>query len=84
MCQVNGLDFQAQPIFEEFSYGGYHILKKIPRIYKKHIYTKNISYDPCKLSFMHNFHYSRVTKGLRIIILLKCLNYPNPGVMYYL
>ena len=38
---------------------------------QKHIYSKNITYDPGKLPFMHNVHYSRATKGLRIIILLK-------------
>ena len=59
------------------------MLKKITKIYKKYIYIKNITYGLGKLSFMHNFHYIKVTKCLRIIILLKLLNYPNPGLMYY-
>ena len=52
-------------------------------IYKKHIYSKNITYDPGKLSFIYNFQYSRVTNGLRIISLLKVLNYSYLGVMHY-
>ena len=59
------------------------MLKNIPKIYKKHIYSKNITYDSSKLSFIYNFHYSRVTKGLRIIFVLKFLNYSYLGVMYY-
>ena len=59
------------------------MLKKIAKFYKKHIYNKNITYDPDKLSFMHNFYYSRATKGLRVIILLKCLNFSYPGVIYF-
>ena len=59
------------------------MLKNIPKMYKKHIYSKNITYDPGKLSFIYNFHYSRVTKGLRIIFLLKFLNCSYLGVMYY-
>ena len=59
------------------------MLKKIPKIYKKYIYSKNITYHSGKLSFMHNFHYIKVTKWLRIVILPKLLNYLNLGVMYF-
>ena len=78
------MNFQAQPIFRGFCDGLYHMLKKTPKIYKKYIYSKNITYDPGKLFFMHNVHYSRVTKALGIIILLKFLNHANPGAIYYL
>ena len=59
------------------------MLKKVLKIYKKHKYSRNIFNNPGKLSFMHTFHYSRLTKDLQIIILLRFLNYQNPGVMYY-
>ena len=59
------------------------MLKKFPKIYKKYIYSKSITYDPGKLPFMHNVHYIKITKCLRVVILLKLLNYQNPGVMYY-
>ena len=59
------------------------MLKNISKIYKKHIYSKNITYDSAKLPFVCNFHYSRVAKGLRIIFLLKSLNYSYLGAMHY-
>ena len=75
--------FPGTTHFLGVSDGGYPMPKKISKIYKKHIYSENITCDTCKLSYMYNFHYIRVAKGLWIIILLKFLNYLNPRVMYY-
>ena len=69
--------------FQGIFWRGLSHAQQIPKIYKRHIYSKNITYDPGKLSFIYNFHYSWVTRGLWIIIFLKFLNCPNPRVMYY-
>ena len=39
--KVNAVNFQAYPIFRGFSDWGYYMLKKIPKFFKKHIYSKN-------------------------------------------
>ena len=68
------------------------MLKKIPKIYKKYIYSKNITYDPGKLSFMHNVHYIKMLTSRNFTKTFKlpkswghvlCLNVKNSAKSFH-